>query len=75
MGEGVSKNTWDSKLYDMASSMIEAARSKYPDIQFSTEDAVCYRTSKTFDAVFSNAALHWTSYADYKRIRIMAVKP
>ncbi|MFC7394302.1 class I SAM-dependent methyltransferase [Scopulibacillus cellulosilyticus] len=44
---------------DLSSTMIEAARKKYPDIKFSVENATTYRTSEPFDAVFSNAALHW----------------
>jgi trans-aconitate methyltransferase len=48
---------------DLSSSMIETARRKYPDIQFSVENAVGYKTPKTFDAVFSNAALHWMKQA------------
>jgi trans-aconitate methyltransferase len=48
---------------DFAASMIDTARRKYPDIQFEVEDAVNYRTSQRFDAIFSNAALHWMKQA------------
>lgn len=44
---------------DLSPSMIEKARQKFPDIQFAVENAETFRTSERFDAVFSNAALHW----------------
>lgn len=44
---------------DLASSMIEKARQKYPHIQFRVENAETFRTTEPYDAVFSNAALHW----------------
>lgn len=44
---------------DFSPDMIEAARSKYPQLSFSVADAHTYRASEPFDAIFSNAALHW----------------
>lgn len=44
---------------DFSSSMIERAKSKYPSITFRVDNAETFRTSETFAAVFSNAALHW----------------
>lgn len=44
---------------DFSSAMIEAARHKYPHLPFHVADAHTYRTGETYDAVFSNAALHW----------------
>jgi trans-aconitate methyltransferase len=44
---------------DQSGEMIELARRNYPEIPFEVADATKYRTSKCFDAVFSNAALHW----------------
>lgn len=44
---------------DYAASMIEKAQAKYPEISFSVENALAFRTEETFDAVFSNAVLHW----------------
>ncbi|KJR96236.1 MAG: methyltransferase type 11 [Peptococcaceae bacterium BRH_c4a] len=44
---------------DAAPSMIEKARVKYPDIAFEVGDGLTFRTAEQFDAVFSNAALHW----------------
>src|SRR5699024_7008855 len=44
---------------DASSEMIETAKQKYPDITFIKADATSYRSDEKFDAVFSNAALHW----------------
>lgn len=49
---------------DISSSMIEKARQKYPWISFGVESGETFRTTKSFDAVFSNAALHWMKQAD-----------
>lgn len=44
---------------DAAPSMIAKAGEKYPGIAFEVGDGITYRTAEQFDAVFSNAALHW----------------
>ncbi|MBE9192849.1 methyltransferase domain-containing protein [Gloeocapsopsis crepidinum LEGE 06123] len=44
---------------DYAETMIEQARSKYPHLQFEVLDAKDLQYKEEFDAVFSNAALHW----------------
>ncbi|MEH7127855.1 methyltransferase domain-containing protein [Neobacillus drentensis] len=44
---------------DKSENMIEQAQKKYPDLTFIVEDAVNMRYSNEFDAVFSNATLHW----------------
>lgn len=44
---------------DNAASMIEAARQSYPEIEFVVADAQNFSFEIPFDAVFSNAALHW----------------
>lgn len=44
---------------DFSADMIETARQKYPHIPFHIADAHTYRTEERFNAVFSNAALHW----------------
>ncbi len=44
---------------DISPEMITMARSKYPHITFEVADAENYHTEHEFDAVFSNAALHW----------------
>lgn len=44
---------------DKSHAMIERARSLYPDIRFELADAAGFRFDEPFDAVFSNAAIHW----------------
>lgn len=49
---------------DRSSEMIDAARKKFPAIQFEVCDARALPFSAEFDAVFSNAALHWIPEAE-----------
>ena len=44
---------------DSASTMIEQARIHYPNLQFELADATTLQFTEQFDAVFSNAVLHW----------------
>ncbi|MBE7174779.1 MAG: methyltransferase domain-containing protein [Mucilaginibacter polytrichastri] len=44
---------------DASAEMIAKARSAYPDLHFEQQDGRHFELSKTFDAVFSNATLHW----------------
>ncbi|MEO4052318.1 methyltransferase domain-containing protein [Solibacillus sp. CAU 1738] len=44
---------------DAAGSMIEIAKEKYPTIAFSVQDGESFSFPAQFDAVFSNAAIHW----------------
>lgn len=44
---------------DNSSRMIQQAKNKFPDILFSVEDATTLKYKDEFDAVFSNATLHW----------------
>ncbi|WP_240370997.1 class I SAM-dependent methyltransferase [Anoxybacteroides rupiense] len=44
---------------DASSEMIAKAREKYEDICFIVDNGESFRTSELYDAVFSNAALHW----------------
>jgi trans-aconitate methyltransferase len=44
---------------DRSPAMIEQARQKYPDLHFEVKDARDFAFDLPFDAVFSNAALHW----------------
>jgi trans-aconitate methyltransferase len=46
---------------DAAPTMIERARAAYPGLEFVVEDAVTFAFGEPFDAVFSNAAIHWIS--------------
>jgi trans-aconitate methyltransferase len=49
---------------DFSCEMIEQARKKYPQIPFIVENGETFRTNEKYDAVFSNAALHWMKRAD-----------
>ncbi|WP_434801659.1 class I SAM-dependent methyltransferase [Robertmurraya yapensis (ex Hitch et al 2024)] len=44
---------------DSSVNMVEQAKNKYPDINFIVEDATSLEYNSEFDAVFSNATLHW----------------
>lgn len=44
---------------DHAPEMIEQATKNYPDLAFTVADAQNFQVEPPFDAVFSNAALHW----------------
>jgi trans-aconitate 2-methyltransferase len=44
---------------DSAPAMIEQARRAYPALRFEVADARDFAFQQPFDAVFSNAALHW----------------
>lgn len=48
---------------DFSGEMLERAREKYPQISFIVEDGETFRTNEKYDAVFSNAALHWMKQA------------
>src|SRR5207302_974754 len=43
--------------------MIERARAEYPELEFVVGDGAHFAFGEPFDAVFSNAALHWISAA------------
>jgi trans-aconitate methyltransferase len=53
---------------DASVSMIAQARQNYPKLKFALGDASEFRFDEPFDAVFSNAALHWIPEAG----RVMA---
>ena len=44
---------------DRSEDMIAQARGSYPELEFQVADALTYRPDQEFDAVFSNAVLHW----------------
>ncbi|HCF49177.1 MAG TPA: SAM-dependent methyltransferase [Syntrophomonas sp.] len=44
---------------DASKEMVARAREKYPDIQFRPGDACSLNIYERYDAVFSNAVLHW----------------
>lgn len=49
---------------DQSAAMVAEAREEYPDVAFEQADAAEYATDEPFDAVFSNAALHWIREQD-----------
>jgi trans-aconitate methyltransferase len=49
---------------DLAPSMIETASRHYPHLSFGVADARDFQVDRPFDAIFSNAALHWIPDAD-----------
>lgn len=49
---------------DASAEMIECARASYPQIEFIVADAAEFSVLRPFDAIFSNAALHWIHRAD-----------
>jgi trans-aconitate 2-methyltransferase len=44
--------------------MLGQARQNYPNLKFVLADAASFRFEESFDAVFSNAALHWVKNAE-----------
>ena len=44
---------------DKSAEMIEQASRNYPGLEFAVADATEYVAAQPFDAVFSNAVLHW----------------
>ncbi len=63
----LAKQLSDSKVnvigVDQSENMVQQARSKYPDIPFFVQDATKLDYEDEFDAVFSNATLHWVKQA------------
>jgi len=49
---------------DSSPEMLGQARQNYPHLKFVLADATSFRFDEPFDAVFSNAALHWVKNAD-----------
>jgi trans-aconitate 2-methyltransferase len=49
---------------DRSTDMIEQARRLYPDLRFEIADATDFHFDKPFDAVFSNAVIHWIKDQD-----------
>jgi trans-aconitate methyltransferase len=49
---------------DRSRTMVTKARAAYPDRRFVRADARAFAVTEPFDAVFSNAALHWIPEAD-----------
>jgi len=49
---------------DNSPDMLGQARQNYPALKFVLADAASFRLPEVFDAVFSNAALHWVKNAE-----------
>ena len=49
---------------DRSPTMLAEARKNYPDLQFVAADARSFAFARPFDAVFSNATLHWILEAE-----------
>ncbi|HXG92495.1 MAG TPA: methyltransferase domain-containing protein [Blastocatellia bacterium] len=49
---------------DISPAMLEQARKSYPDLQFELMNATNFRFDESFDAIFSNAAIHWIKDQD-----------
>lgn len=49
---------------DNSNEMIQTAQKKYPEISFIHADAKDFQIDNKFDAIFSNAVLHWIPQAD-----------
>lgn len=61
---------------DLSAAMIARAREKYPHLTFIQGNAEVFETSHPYDAVFSNAALHWMKNAEaVVRAIWLALKP
>jgi trans-aconitate 2-methyltransferase len=61
---------------DNSLDMVRAAREKYPAIDFVHADAANFHFKQPFDAVFSNATLHWVREAEKAVVCIAnALKP
>jgi trans-aconitate methyltransferase len=61
---------------DSSASMIETAQITYPHLEFLVADAKDFSFSSHFDAIFSNATLHWITEAEQVVCRIAAsLKP
>lgn len=49
---------------DADRAMVDRAKNNYPSINFTVADARSFAVDELFDAVFSNAALHWIKEPD-----------
>ena len=57
---------------DLSAEMIEAARKQFLGLSFAVGDARDFYFAEPFDAVFSNAALHWVKSPEAALARIAA---
>lgn len=57
---------------DSSETMIRSAQKAYPDLEFRVDDARTFTVAEPYDAVFSNATLHWIPEADLVVKRVKA---
>ncbi len=60
----ISKNGAHVVGIDSSKEMISDAKSNYPELDFQVKDASHFHFNKPFDAIFSNAVLHWVLDAE-----------
>jgi len=53
---------------DAAPGMVEQAHEQYPELSFERADVRTFEADEPFDAVFSNAALHWIPATDHDAV-------
>ncbi|RAK02238.1 trans-aconitate methyltransferase [Larkinella arboricola] len=51
---------------DASASMLDKARQQFPELDFQLADATRFEVPQRFDAIFSNATLHWIT--DYEAV-------
>ncbi len=59
---------------DSSPEMLGQARQNYPQLKFVLADATSFRFEEPYDAVFSNAALHWVKNAEAAVASIAAAR-
>ena len=59
--DGIAKTGAKVIGMDNSEEMIQYARNEYPELQFFVKDATNFQFNKPFDAIFSNAVLHWVT--------------
>jgi trans-aconitate methyltransferase len=57
---------------DAAASMIASARTHFPQVTFEVADATSFSLPVAFDAIFSNATLHWVTEKEKAIARMYA---
>ena len=57
---------------DASPAMVERARAAFPDLRFDVADATTMAFDRPFDAVFSNAVLHWVRPPEMAVARLFA---
>ena len=60
-------NTIEAVGFDSDRNMVEMAHEQFPHLTFFQGDARNFEVDEPFDAIFSNAALHWVPPADAER--------